>query len=62
MDLGFQKGGANMDIYIHGKKVDTTTQHVEHALSRGIWGHVPTRKFYKFGLPRLNLVVILSEK
>ena len=24
-DLGFQKGGANMDIYICGKKVDTTS-------------------------------------
>ena len=46
-----------MDTYICGKKVDT-----EHALSRRVWGHAPTDKFCKFGLLRLNLVVILSEK
>ena len=45
VDLGFQKGGANMDIYIHGKKVDTTTQHMEHVLSRGSGGMPPHEKF-----------------
>ena len=50
-----------MDINICGKKADTT-QHAEHALSSRVWGHFPTGTFCKFGLLRLNLVVILSEK
>ena len=47
-----------MGINICGKKV----QHVEHALSRGSGGMPSTEKFCKFGLLKLHLVVILSEK
>ena len=52
VDLGFQKGGGGggggggANIYACGKKVD---EHMEHALSRGVWGHAPTGKFSKFG-------------
>ena len=64
-DLGFQKGGANKAFTYMAKKSDNYnykhTQHAEHALSRGVWGYAPTGKFCKYGLLKLNLVVILSE-
>ena len=48
------------------KIVDTTsvrsTLNMQSMLYLGVWGHAPTGKFCKFGLLRLNLVVILSEK
>jgi len=60
VDLGFQEG-ANKAFTYMAKKSDNQIQLVvEHALSRGVWGHAPTGKLCKFGL-RLNLVVILSE-
>ena len=39
------EGDANMDIYIRGKKVDTTTQHMEHVLSRGSRSMPPHETF-----------------
>ena len=47
-DLGFQRGGANMDIYICGKKVDTisvqSTLSMRSMLYLGDLGTFPHRK------------------
>ena len=55
-----------MDIYICSKIVDTTsvrsTLSMWSMLYLGGLGAFLHRKFCKFGLLRLNLVVILSEK
>ena len=54
-----------MDIYILcGKKVDhVTTLSMQSMLYLGGSGGIPLQgKFSKFGLLKLNLVVILSEK
>ena len=60
-------GGANMDIYICGKKVDTTSVRSTLRMRSmlylgGSGGMPPTGKFCKIGLLILNLVVLLSEK
>jgi len=36
--------------------------HTQNTLSRRVWGNAPTRKIFQIGLPRLNFVVILSDK
>ena len=64
------EGGVLTWTFIYVKIVDTTS--VRSTLSMrsmlclggggGVWGHAPTGKFCKFGLLRLSLVVILSEK
>ena len=49
MDLGYQKGGANGDIFMVITGTVHSTQHLECALSRGAWGYGPIGKFCKFG-------------